>query len=288
MSRTEEFGAESRGQTFLYLPEKLTIVTDKEHPLYDPTAEDPPPNWLVDSIRAEGFTSTINVRKNGMHRGKPIIEVIAGRNRVKATQIVNKERKAAGQEPVRVEAKYGRLDDKQAMTLMIIENELRKVEDHVTRAKKLARWLDLNNGDEKRARRVWGLKSSELKTLLTVLDMDPEVQRALKAKRITLGIAKRLSDLPRDKQRTALAEILADTPKARGKAANDAVDEKTKGASRPRVRPFKHVERALDTASCMPTTDYQTGVLHALEWMMGKREAAWAAPADSPKKAKKS
>jgi len=278
MSRTEEFGAESRGQTFHYLPEKLVIVTEKQHPLWDPTAEDPPPDELVINIEdEEAVLIPILVRKNGMKRGKPIIEVIDGRNRVKAAVIVNKRRKAKGLEPLLVPAVYQRIDDNVSMTRMVIANEQRKREDHVTRAQKLDRWLKVNANDEKRARRVFGLKTWQMQTLLQVLEMDPEVQAALKAKSITLAIAKTLSELPRGKQHDALASVLASgNGKGRGKEASAKAKEKTKESSRPKVKTYKRLESALDSASCMPKSDYQAGVLHALEWMMGKREVAWA------------
>jgi hypothetical protein len=169
------------------------------------------------------------------------------------------------------------------MDEMIVGNELRKVEDHVSRAKRLERWLKFNGGDEKRARVKFGLKAAEMRTLLTVLEMDPQLQKALKDKRVTLSIAKRLADLPRDEQRKALAEVLADSPKARGQSANDLADEKTKG-TRPRVKTFKKVETALDTAACMPEGDYRKGVLDALEWMMGAKKAAWAGEEQKPAK----
>ena len=276
MSRTEEFGAVARGQTFSYLPEALVIVTDPDHALYDPSAEDPPKKSFIDSVRAEGVKIPILVRKNGLSRGKPIIEVMAGRNRVKALRIVNEERRAAGAEPLLIPAIYHRADDGQASICMIIENEQRKVEDHVTRALKLKRELARNGGDEKAAKLAFGLSSTRMRLLLSVLDMDPEVQAALKAKTITMGIAQKLAALPREKQRAALAELLDGKGKARGKEAAAKAEEKTNGAAKPRTKPVKRVQSALDNASCMPKSDYQQGVLHALEWMLGAREAAWA------------
>jgi len=237
----------------------------------------------VDDIRAEGrIRNPLIVRKNGMFRGKPIIEIIEGRNRKKSVDIVNPERKKAGLPEILLPCMYQRLDDVQAMDEMIATNQLRKVEDHVTVAKRIERWLKFNAGDEKRARRVFGLSAADMRTALSVLDMDPALQKALKDKRVTLANAKHLSTLPRDKQRQALDQLLAEVSAARGQAAKDAVEQKTRD-SRPRVQSFKRVEMALDTAACMPVSDYQKGVLHALEWMMGRREAAWAGDKGAPK-----
>ncbi len=278
MSRTEEFGAESRGQMFMYLPERLTIVVDPSHPLYDPTAEDAPPPELVRSIAQEGVVTPILVRKNGMRRGKPIIEVVEGRDRVKATRLVNLDRKAAGQEPFTIPATYRRVDDAKGMDLMYLTNEQRKVEDPVTRAVKLARWLDANGQDERRARRIFRIRNSaQLRTLLSVLDMDPQLQKTLRSGAITLGIATKLTALPRARQRQALVEMLErkNGKPVRGKEAAQQADDLTR-RDKPRLRSFKRVTTALDNASCMPRTPYQEGVLHALEWVMGQRTAAWA------------
>ena len=94
MGRTDELGAESRGQTFRFDPEKLVLITDPKHKLYQQTAVDAPPQWMIDSAFHYGIKVPITLRKGAKHRGKYKMEVIVGRRRVLALRAANKLRKA--------------------------------------------------------------------------------------------------------------------------------------------------------------------------------------------------
>lgn len=274
MSRTEQFGAVSRGQTFVYEPEKLVLVTDKAHPLYDPTVLDAPPKELVENIKELGVIVPILVRKNGLKRGKPIIEVIEGRNRVKAAIIANKELKAQGFPPRLIPAVYRACDEDEAMTCMVVTNEQRKVENHVDRALKLKMYLD-RGFTEKQARVAFGLSSSKLATLKSVLEMTKEIQAALRSKSITMTIAVEISKLPRSKQVTVLQDVLAVAGKGRGRAATECAEKKVNGEVKTRLRSRKAVEKARDALTCVPSSEYQRGAMEALAWVAGEMETPW-------------
>ncbi|HNO89424.1 MAG TPA: flavodoxin-dependent (E)-4-hydroxy-3-methylbut-2-enyl-diphosphate synthase [Rhodocyclaceae bacterium] len=61
MGRTDELGAESRGQTFRFDPEKLVLITDPKHKLYQQTAVDAPPQWMIDSAFHYGIKVPITL-----------------------------------------------------------------------------------------------------------------------------------------------------------------------------------------------------------------------------------
>ena len=84
------YGAEGRGELLLFDPNTLTIVSDKKHPLYDERATMPVDERLVESIMKSGVLEPVIVRRNGEdEKGRPIVEVVDGRQRVRAAIIAN-------------------------------------------------------------------------------------------------------------------------------------------------------------------------------------------------------
>src|SRR5512137_1971108 len=104
-NRTQDAGAAARGQTFSYLPEALTLVRDKSHPLYDERVDLPPDEAAVLSIMRHGVIKPITVRKNGyMNGGTAVIEVMDGRSTVIAAAEANRRLLKAGRDPILVPA----------------------------------------------------------------------------------------------------------------------------------------------------------------------------------------
>ena len=278
-SRTDEFGAESRGQTLNYLPEALTLVTEKDHPLYDERVDLPVDSALVRSIMSRGVIEPIVIRRNGTDpKGFAIVEVIDGRQRVKACLQANVELAAVGKDPAMVPAVLRRTDDAGANEDMIATNEIRRADDVVTRAEKLQRYLQ-RVPDERRAKVAFGIKSREMEKLLAVLAFSQPLKDALRAGQITMIIARLIGAMPTQRQETALQQVLsAGGGKGRGEAAKQAAAKATGTKPQvPRMRTQAACLKALDNVACMPRDDYQKGVLDALEWFMGTKNAAWAA-----------
>lgn len=270
MSRTEEFGAVSRGQTFVYEPESLVLVTDPTHPLFDERVNLPLKESLVRSIKRDGVMVPIVVRSNGKgRRGKPIIEVVDGRQRVKATIEANKRLKAAGKPTLRIPAIYRRGDDGQSLTVMITTNENRQQDDVVTRAEKLKRYLD-SGYDEKQAQVTFGVTARDIRQLLTVLEMGEGLKAALKSKAITMKIAQSLANLPRQEQAEMLASILSEKAKARGPVATEKASKAVESACG-RMRKRSTVVAAIEALEgAKELNDYQRGTLAGLRWAMGE------------------
>jgi ParB family chromosome partitioning protein len=277
-SRTEAFGAASRGQTFSYYPEDLVLVTDEDHPLYDERVHKTPKESLIRGIMRQGVIVPVVIRKNGVRKnGKAIMEVVDGRQRVKATIEANRRLKQARKEPILVPTVCRRSDDGAAITCMVMTNEHRIQDDIVTRAEKLKRYLE-RGYSEKDAKLAFGMGSRELAKYRKVMDMGQELKDALQAKKITMDIAGRLSDLPRQEQSLALQQVFEGCGgNGRGRKANEAAEKATGKKTTFRPRTTKAMLNAIDTvAECLAANDYRKGVLDALEWSVGKRDAAWA------------
>lgn len=284
-NRTEVFRAQSRGDVYWYDPADLTLIDDPAHPLFDERVNLPVSERLVRSIMNEGIIEPIVIRRNGTSRkGLAIIEVVDGRQRVRATIEANRRLAEAGsdQPAIQVPAIVRKADDDRALTAMISANEIRRDDDVVTRAEKLARYLS-RGYDEKAAKLAFGVSTRELQKLLAVIDMSPPLKQALRDRQVTMEIARTIAELPSQEQQDALASVLAGGGgKGRGEAAKLAAEKAAeKAGKRPKpklkARPPKLVSMAVDNASCLPTGDYRRGVLDALDWVLGRKDVAWAA-----------
>lgn len=287
MSRTEEFGAQTRGQTFVYDPDDLVLVTDTMHPLYDPSVNDPPPEDMVTGMVELGVLEPILIRKNGKDpkTGKAIVEVVDGRMRVKAARLANKERRKLGQDIILIDAKLATMRDDKAESAMIAANEHKCVRSVLVRAEMLERYLAHGHTD-KQAKVYFGINGREYRKVYDVMGMSDALKSALGSKKITLEVARELASLPESKQEAALAATLAEAGAGRGRKAKDAAARQTGNSNGPafRCKTPKMVLKAIDTSSCMPRSDYQRGVLDALEWIIGRKDAAWAGEAEPSKK----
>ena len=282
LTRTEEYGASSRGQMFLIEPEKLQLVTDPSEPLYQADVNDPLSDAFVRGIIQHGLKKPVTLRRNGTDAsGKAILQVVDGRTGVRGALEANKRLRAAGRKTVHVRAIVEKgLSAKDAESLMVMLNTHRKVIDRVSLAQELARYLS-HGHSEAEAKLTFGYKPHEFKVLMEVMEMGTALQEALRAKQITLEVARTLMALPESKRAESLARVLEQAggkgPKASAAAAKETSSQGSK-AQPPkwRPKPLKVLSAALDNVACMPRTPYQDGVLHALEWMLGKREPAWA------------
>ncbi len=223
------YNALGRDELLLFDPETLVIVIDPQHPLFDERALLQPEERLIQSIMTVGVIEPIVVRKNGeREKGVPNIEVVDGRQRVKAARIANHRILDQGGEPVRVPG-VRRLGDNVSLTgVMITTNELRLADGPLVKAQKLARYLALGRTMEEAAV-TFGATVSTLKGYLALLTCHPDVIAALKKGRIGVTHAKMLSAIPQEEQPQRLIDILekpsgaaASNGSSAGEGAGDA------------------------------------------------------------------
>lgn len=223
------FNAVGRDELLWFEPESLTIVeNDPKHPLYDPDRLTPPEERLILNIMARGIRVPVIVRLNGKTTDdKPIVEVVDGRQRVRAALEANKRLKKEGGEPLRVPGVRTRGEDSDMMAVMILTNELRKDDTPLAKARKLQRFLALGRTEEEAAV-TFGVTTKAIKDWLLLLDCSTEVQKAVEQGVVPSYVARELSSLPREEQGTALGKMI-EAGEIKGKKGREAAVRAAKG-----------------------------------------------------------
>src|SRR5579885_2462085 len=175
-NKTTSYGADGRQDLLMFNPDAVTLVTEESHPLYDERVHLPVDEALVRSIMVRGVLTPIMVRKNGEKNGQPIVEAVDGRQRVKAAREANKRLVAEGKMPIRIPAVTKRGEDKDMAGIMLTTNELRKGDNAMVKARKLARLRDMGYGDEELAVTA-GISPQTVNNLLSLLDLSPSLQK---------------------------------------------------------------------------------------------------------------
>ena len=195
----------SRLNAFGMDPNDLTIVgldtKDKqEHPLFDERIYESVSEERVLNVMRFGVLEAILVRKNGER-----VEVVDGRQRVRWAREANKRLLAHGGTEVKVPCMVKRTDDGDAMGIMIAANENRQDDSPVIRARKAQRYIDLGRSEEDVAI-TFGIPLTSVKGLLSLLDLDDQVQVLIHERRLSQTAALTLRDLPREQQREKAEE----------------------------------------------------------------------------------
>lgn len=226
----------SRLNAYSMEPEALTIVgldsrDGPDHPLWDERIELPVDEGLVRNIRAYGVLKAVLVRKNG-----PLVEVVDGRQRVRAAREANKRLVDEGYEPIKVPCFVRRDKDHRAMGVMISTNENRIDDSPIVRAQKAQRSLDMGNSEEEVCIQ-FGITKQGLKNLLTVLDLDEKVQNLIEKKKLTYSAAITLTDLTREEQVEKAKEMAeAGVSVAEAKRQARVRKQSKPGAKKPKTR----------------------------------------------------
>lgn len=269
------FGAVGRDDLLYFDPEDLVIVTDPAHPLYDERAFLEPDERMIESVMHSGVIEPIVVRKNGETKGgKPIVEVVDGRQRVKATIIANHRLREVGAEPVRVPGIRKRGDEGDLVGLVITANEIRRGDPPLIRAKKLQRYLDRGRTLED-AGIVFGATQATLKGYLALLDCHPEVQKAIDKGRIGITHARALSAFPQAEQPGELEKLLTKTPGASEAGLSERLEQALGGRGKIRQRKVQ-TKKLLKTVKTKLEGSRAADAplaLAMIEWFLGKENA---------------
>lgn len=194
-----------------------------EHPLYDERVHDAPDEVLVLSIMfVRGLIQPIVVRKNG-----PNVECVVGRRRVLAGREANRRFAERGEHSILATCIVARANDSELRGMMIAENEIRRNDDPVGKARKLERFLRGNSVDD--AAIVFGVTKTTIGNWRKLLDTTELVQAAVSSGIISASAAQKLAKLPHDEQDAKLAKL---TEKG-GKPTIADVEEKVDGKPKP-------------------------------------------------------
>lgn len=202
------WNAERRDDFLWFDPDKLVVVTDEKSDLYDARALEAPDEALVQSIMADGVLEPIGVRVNGkLENGTPNVEVVFGRRRVIAAREVNRRNKETGREPIRVPGLRKKNEAGNLLGVMISENEIRKGDSLLAKARKLQRYLDTGKSEIEAAVR-FGVTRPTITNLLQLLELHPDVQKKIDVEGYPVAAAKELRDLPQEEQPAALDKLI--------------------------------------------------------------------------------
>jgi ParB family chromosome partitioning protein len=194
-------------------PERLKVIINKAHPLYDPRIELPVDEQLVVSMMTEGFTTVITVAKDGED-----IVVIDGKRRYKAACEANVRLKKLGREQIKMACVNKRADENALFGVLVTANENRVNTSEVERAKLVQRLMGFGRTEEEAGATI-GLDKTKTNRLLKLLACDKKVQNAVESGKLSPSAAAKLSVLPNEKQVEKLEEILAEGPTERSSRA---------------------------------------------------------------------
>lgn len=135
----DAYGASGKTNVLSFEPEKLHLVTDKTHPLYDERVHLPIDEGMVLNIAELGVLEPIIVWKDPE---TGLTCVVVGRQRVKHTLEANKLRLKEGKDPLLVPGVVKRGSANQMAKYMVSENEIRRPDTPLGRAKKMSDALD--------------------------------------------------------------------------------------------------------------------------------------------------
>jgi ParB family chromosome partitioning protein len=191
--------SEGRADVFRVDPNKLVIVIDRTHPLYDERVSLPVDDALVASIIEHGIRQPVTVRRNGS-----LFEVMDGRQRVKAAIQANKSLPKS--ERILVPVTMAKDSDTQAAKIMVALNEIRTQDTPMVQAAKAKRLLDRGIPKQEVCAQ-FGKNTTWLSQVMKLLDTDDSVQSAVEKGMIHVTAASKLASLPRDQQRKAMADL---------------------------------------------------------------------------------
>lgn len=278
--------SEGRSDLFSFDPDKLVIITDPKHALFDERATLPVEEAMVLNVMAYGVIQPIVFRTEENGEGETIAVVVAGRQRVKAAREANKRLKAKGELPLRVPGVRRRENDHGTIGAMVSENEVRKGDDMLIKAAKARRMIEQYGYSEEKCAMTFGVSVATLRRYLTIEEATPDVKEAFVRGELPAGAAVELAKLPKAKQAEAVA-TLRDKGKVGGKAhqgANEAAKDAARAGGAPPVKERQHLRSIKQVKMLLAAL--QDGEPHAadrvqyetlttvLRWVLGEEDHA--------------
>lgn len=222
-------------------PSRLVIVKDPKNALFDPSADLPINEGMVESIMRFNVQLPVLVRKNG-----DALEVVDGRQRTANAVEANKRLEAAGRPTVKIPVIVQRNDDKDSAGIMRMLNAIRREISIMQKAEDAHHLIGGHGYSEAEVAVVFGVTVPAVKNWLKLLDLAAPVKKAVDTGAITASAAVKLVELPRDQQVVELDKLLAsanDGKRVSTKSAGKAVDaaKGREGREKPSGRLLKKI-----------------------------------------------
>ncbi len=282
MAKTAIPEAVRRGETFVLDPDDLTIITDPSDPFYDPRSElpldSPEMQWLIESIAEAGRNySPISVRKNGKHPdGKNVIEVIDGRQRLKAVREINRRYAEVGKEPLLIEAKYMvAAEEKDFIGKMVTMNEARLKTPPSMLSMQIDRYIE-SGGTYREAERKFFMPEAKLRQFQSIARLCDDVKKAIDECSVSMSAAQKFVDMSVQQQRVTLKQMVDSCEKITAKSVSEkksslpGADGGIPAPKNPKVRSRKEIEEMLANPPEQRHSEFYAGWDEALKLVLNQ------------------
>lgn len=184
----------TRTSEYLFAPEDIEVHADMNgrHEL-------PPIEELVDSILTHGQLQPVTIRRMA---GKPVL--VAGFSRWRAVTHINK--KGLSPKTLRLRCSYTALTEKQAFLANIEENRVRNATTPMDDAYNIQRLINVHQMTEEEAATTYRVSGSWIKGRLSLLELTPEAESAVRSGRVAPSAAVAIAKLSREHQKAAVAK----------------------------------------------------------------------------------
>lgn len=217
-SSVDTYGAAGQSKVMHFATESLTIITNPKHPLYDERATQELSDEFVCNVDYYGILEPVLIRKN---TETDALEVVAGRQRVRAAIEANKRRKKRGDKLLLVPAIVKRGEDLSMMGVMASENEARVANTPMQRAGLMQRMLN-RGATEKDIATSMACSSATVKNHLALLEAPAAVRNAVQNGKVSAAVGYKLARLPAAEAKEKLAKATSAAPKIKGKRTGAA------------------------------------------------------------------
>lgn len=204
MGNNKHHGAVRRGETLYYHADQLTLVTDRTHGLFRPSALfEPSPKLVKDIMQVRRLRVPIVLKKNG-----ELLEICDGRSRYIAAVHCNKSLTDAGEPELELWCVLkNELSLDQAQDEGYKINTIRRTAGPIEMADDVA-YLSAQGKSVADIADKLGVSNDTVKNYQKISECSNSVRDALDNGRVSLTIARDLSSLSRGDQDMALAKLL--------------------------------------------------------------------------------
>jgi len=265
------YGADGSSNLLTFYPEKLTIVTDPAHPLYDERVNLPLDEAMVLNIMAFGVLVAIMVTRDP---DTGSVMVIDGRQRVRHAIEANKRLAAQGRDLILVPASTRKGDnDATLMGMTVATNELRQADPPMVRAAKMQRLKNLGQDDAAVAV-AFGCDRKTVENTLALLDCAKPVQKAVEGGFIGMTDVRYLARLTPTQQTAKIEEIVKTVVgkegHARARAKREVLQRDNPKATAPKVKTRRQIEEKIrEVLDSRQDAARTLAWKEALEWALG-------------------
>lgn len=183
-------------------PADVLVITDRDHPRYDPRGELKVPQTMVDSLATYGCIEPVIACRNG-----GTLEICDGRMRVLGLRRVNEDRRRAGRWPLRLPVVLRACEnDGEALAVAATTNNVR-FDDTVHQRALKAAGLVKAGLSQREVATAMGMHEAAISMYMAITRLVPELQEMSAAGRVSLKEAQVVARLPREQQLEAFAKI---------------------------------------------------------------------------------